>query len=345
MKKRIVIAGAGILDVLVSPVDEGIFKQGSVPVDTIKISTGGDALNEAAVLSRLLGEPGGVELVTLLGKDRAGSIIMDFCIREGISTELIHQEDTVETWVNVVMIQKDGSRSFFTNPKSSLRKLKIKHFENVFWDKKEYNCRRSGNVYISEKESGCGASEQNMREAEKGIFCLASIFVSPELGAKELEEIFQRAKQAGMYVCADMTKCKNGETAEDIQKALACLDYLFANEEEACMITGKKCVEEMAESLFSCGVGTVVIKCGAKGCYVKNQDTAMQFPAVPGVNCVDTTGAGDSFAAGFLYALSEGKSLQECVRWANTCGGMASEKVGATEGIRSRSEVLERMEK
>lgn len=332
MDKRIIIAGAGILDVLVCPVDENVFKQGSVPVDTIKISTGGDALNEAAVLARLLENPGKVELLTLLGKDRAGSTIMEFCKREGISTSLIREEDTVETGVNVVMVQEDGSRSFFTNPKSSLRKLAPEHFGNIFSEK-------------NGKEQKVECEYNDLPMCASGIFCLASIFVSPKLGAGELAEIFGRAKQAGMYVCADMTKRKNGETAEDLREALTYLDYLFANEEEAGLLTGKEKVEDMAECLWEYGVGNVVIKCGSRGCYVKNHETAMQFPALKGVKCLDTTGAGDSFAAGFLYALSQGKALQECVRWANTCGAMAVEKVGATEGIRNRTEVLKRMEK
>lgn len=48
--------------------------------------------------------------------------------------------------------------------------------------------------------------------------------------------------------------------------------------------------------------------------------------------CVDTTGAGDSFAAGFVYALSEGKSLKECAEFANACGAKAVQSVGLRSG-------------
>lgn len=312
MKKKIMIAGAGILDVLVRPVERDVFEKGSVPVETIQISTGGDALNEATVLARLLEEENQVELVTVLGKDRAGGTILDHCRKEGIGTELVIEEASLETGVNIVMVEKNGSRSFFTNPRSSLRKLALTHFPERFPE-------------------------------ETGIFCLASIFVSPKLGGSELAEIFERAKMQGSCVCADMTKCKNGETVEDIREALACLDYLFVNEEEAAMVTGKKQPDDMAEEFLSCGVKTVLIKCGARGCYVKGEEAEGQFPAVPGTRCLDTTGAGDSFAAGFLCALSEGRSLKECIRWANTCGALATEKTGACEGIQNRRQVLERM--
>ena len=318
MNKRIVIAGAGILDVLVCPVENHVFEKGSVPVDTIKISTGGDALNEATVLARLLGKPGSVELLTLVGEDKAGSMILEHCHREGIGTELFTVDNSVQTGVNVVMVQKDGNRSFFTNPKSSLRKLAPGHFSGLF--------------------SGEG-------QETDGIFCLASIFVSPELGGDALAEIFGRAKQEGMIVCADMTKCKNGETTEDIREALSYVDYLFANKEEAAMVTGAVQTGEMAERFLACGVGTVVIKCGADGCFVKNRDIAGQFPALQGIRCVDTTGAGDSFAAGFLWGLSEGVTLRECICRANICGALATETVGASEGVRSRKQVREILDK
>lgn len=314
MKNKIIIAGAAVLDVLVCPVDEQIFQKGSVPVETIRISTGGDALNEATILSRLKedGEPP-VYLLTVLGKDQAGQTILAHCQKESISTELTAHDAAMETGVNVVMVQKDGSRSFFTNPESSLRKLSLTHIPERFPE-------------------------------DAGFLCLASIFVSPLLRNGELGEIFRRAKRQGMCVCADMTKCKNQETTEDIREALSYLDYLFANEEEARMVTGKESLEDMADAFWECGVKNAVIKCGGRGCYVKNRELSRQFPAFPGTLCRDTTGAGDSFAAGFLYALSQGKALEECICWANTCGSLATEAVGACEGINNRAQVLERLE-
>lgn len=301
------------MDVLVQPVDRNVFEKGSVPVETIQISTGGDALNEATVLARILKEENGVELLTVLGEDRAGSTILEHCRKEGIGTELVARDAALETGVNIVMIEKEGSRSFFTNPRSTLRKLGPMHFPEKFPE-------------------------------DAGIFCLASIFVSPLLGSRELAELFGRVKEQGMCICADMTKCKNSETVKDIREALAWLDYLFVNEEEAALVTGKKEPKDMAEEFLACGVKTVLIKCGAEGCYVKGEKEEGQFPAVLGTRCLDTTGAGDSFAAGFLCALSEGRELKECIRWANTCGSLATEKVGACEGIRNRRQILERME-
>lgn len=320
MREKIVIIGAGILDVLVRPAKEEVFKKGSVPVENIKLSTGGDALNEAVVAARLKNtgtetrKEAGIYLVSLVGRDEAGEMVLSRCREEGISTEYIIRDADIETGINVVMVQEDGNRSFFTNPKSSLRGLGIAHIPECF-------------------------------PKDAGILCLASIFVSPLLKAGELAEIFKRAREQGMIVCADMTTCKNGEQAEELREAFSYLDYLFANREEAQRITGREGLSEMADVLLACGVKNVLIKCGGGGCYTKNRQGERQFPAVPDTRCIDTTGAGDSFAGGFLCALSEGKSFEECMAWANACGSLATEAVGACTGVQSREQMLERRQR
>ena len=146
--------------------------------------------------------------------------------------------------------------------------------------------------------------------------------------------IFRQAKEQGKIVCADMTKRKKSETAADLSRALRYVDYLFPNDEEAMLLTGKDTVEEAAEALRDSGAGTVVVKGGARGCYLLEQEKdGVWIPAEKGAVCVDTTGAGDSFAAGFLFALSEGKSEEECAKYGNHCGARAVSAVGAAEWL------------
>ena len=93
----------------------------------------------------------------------------------------------------------------------------------------------------------------------------------------------------------------------------------------------KDTVEEAAQSLYEAGVKHVVIKGGGRGCYLRSSDERGWIPAVTGGKWVDTTGAGDSFAAGFVCALSEGRSFRECAQFANECGAKAVGSVGAVE--------------
>ena len=145
--------------------------------------------------------------------------------------------------------------------------------------------------------------------------------------------VFRAAKEQGILVCADMTKRKNGETTSDVAEALRYVDYLFPNDAEAMLLTGKDTVEAAARDLLEAGVGTVVVKCGAEGCYILTRQGAFRVPAEENVTCLDSTGAGDSFVGGFLYGLSQDLPLEECARLANRCGARAVQKIGATTWI------------
>ena len=99
------------------------------------------------------------------------------------------------------------------------------------------------------------------------------------------------------------------------------------------LLTGQPTVEAAADALFRAGVGTVVIKCGDRGCYVQTEGRCFWSPAEAGVACVDTTGAGDSFVGGFLSCLAQDLPLEACLAFANRCGARAVEHVGATAWI------------
>ena len=296
---EIIIIGAAIIDILVRPADEEVFRTGSYPAEDIRMSTGADALNEATVLARL-GKT--VLLDTVIGNDHAGQYLLEHCNREGILLSPDCLRDGMTTGVNVVLVQPDGRRNFLTNERGSLRQLCPNDIHLPF-------------------------------PASAKIVCFASIFVFPQIRAKELRHIFACAKHQGKIVCADMTKCKNHETAEDMAEAFSYVDYLLPNEEEALLLTGKSTVTEAAKALLRTGVKNVIIKCGAKGCLVANHCETYLLPASAGVTCIDTTGAGDSFAAGFLFALSEGRTLRECAQYANECGAKAVGVIGASDWI------------
>ena len=297
--KKVQIIGAAIVDVLVSPADERVFEIGSCPAERIVISYGGDALNEATVLKALGGD---VRLRTVLGDDEAGRAVLRRMEQVGLDTAQTAIRDDFHTSVNVVLVKPDGQRCFLTDPGASQRKLRLEDIPLPL-------------------------------PADTGILCFASIFVFPQMKTAEMAEVFRAAKEQGITVCADMTKRKNGETTADVAQALRYIDYLFPNDAEAMLLTGKGSPEEAAADLLNAGVGTVVVKCGPKGCYIANREGSFWVAAEENVTVVDTTGAGDSFVGGFLYALSNDLPLQECARIANSCGAKAVQKIGATAWV------------
>jgi fructokinase len=101
---------------------------------------------------------------------------------------------------------------------------------------------------------------------------------------------------------------------EDLDPLLSRVDILFANEQEACGMVGTDDVEAAARKLAErCGV--VAITRGAEGCLVMSGGVAVAVPAEPVAGMVvDTTGAGDMYAAGFLYGWVRGGDAERCAR-------------------------------
>ena len=66
------------------------------------------------------------------------------------------------------------------------------------------------------------------------------------------------------------------------------------------------------------------MKIGTRGCYIRNKDGVMIVPACKGITAVDTIGAGDNFASGFIAALLQGKDIKECAEYANCTAAIAA---------------------
>jgi len=307
-KTDFIIIGASILDVLAQPVSADVFETGSVSADHTAMHTGGDALNEAAVLAAL---GASVRLVSKIGTDYAGNYIQAFCRNAGMDTSFLQEEASLETGVNLVLVDASGERHFITSRNGSLRKLDPADISDE---------ALAGGRYL----------------------CFASIFVFPAFDDAALAGLFSRAKANGLILCADMTKRKNGETLEDMKSSLPLLDYIFPNYEEASLLTGLYDEDEIADAFLAYGVGCVVLKAGARGSFIKTKAERYWIPAYPHARCLDTTGAGDTFTACFLDALSRGKTLPECGSFANAGASICIERMGATGGIRSREQVMER---
>ena len=310
-KLDVICLGAAIVDIPLQPVSRDIFDIESYPVDRIAMTVGGDAMNEATIISRLGHKTG---IISCVGDDAAGNFILGSCAKDHIDYEGIKMDPNIDTSMNVGLVTADGERTFVTNRNGSLWETSIEH---VDFDK--------------------------MKQAK--ILSLASIFNNPLLDGKTLVKIFKEAKKADMIICADMIKPRLGETLDDIREALSYVDYFFPNFEEACLMTGETEEEKVADVLFGCGVKNVIMKIGKRGCYIRNADGAMIVPAAKGITAIDTIGAGDNFASGFITGLLDGKDLRECGIYANCTAAVSVQYVGATTGVQNRQMVEDMLAK
>jgi ribokinase len=130
---------------------------------------------------------------------------------------------------------------------------------------------------------------------------------------------------------------------------LPLIDYLTPNEMEARALAGGAFPaghdRDAAASLVAAGIGAVILKCGAQGSYIVTAGGTEHISPYA-VDAVDTTGAGDSFNAGFAFALARGDSLRDAADFANAVGALSTMAKGAqaamptleaAETIRSRS--------
>ena len=308
MQYEVSVIGAAIIDVLAGPVSEKLFQTGSLPVENVRMSFGGDALNEAIVLSQLGAK---VELISKVGKDEAGKRVLNFLEEKGVGLN-ISVDDQIETGINIVLIDENRERRFLTNPAGSLRKL---------------------------------SEEDVMSRLDNlgNIVCMASIFVSPMLDIPAMERIFKEIKKKeGRILIADMTTAKNKETIADVACLLPWIDYIIPNETEAERLTGERDAVLSAKSFLEHGANGVIIKLGARGCLVKNREEEYIVPAYTGAKAVDTTGAGDSFVAGFTWGLSKGMSVKESARFGCAVASCTVECVGANSAVKSIEVPMER---
>ena len=143
-----------------------------------------------------------------------------------------------------------------------------------------------------------------------------------------VEQACRLAKENNMCVALDLASFN---VVNDMRPAFdkivnEYVDIIFANEEEARAFTGLGPVEALDEISKRCEIA--VVKTGPDGSWIKRGDEVIKVEALK-VNAVDTTGAGDLYAAGFLYGFSNGFSLEKCGLFGSILAGKVIEIIGA----------------
>lgn len=138
----------------------------------------------------------------------------------------------------------------------------------------------------------------------------------------------QLAKEAGLIVSIDLASYNIvAENINFLQDFVAkYVDIVFANEEEATTFT--KLPAEQAVHAIAQQASLAIVKVGAKGSYIKQGDTLLHIPAEK-VKPIDTTGAGDVYAAGFLYSYANNLPLSRCAEIGTLCAAQVIEEIGA----------------
>lgn len=308
-KFDVICIGQVCQDILATNVPENAFmmETDTVLVDSMMLTSGGDAANESVVLARL-GDRSA--LLSRVDTRNVGTMIYEEMKRDGVDVSLLRQVEDCETFTSMVFIHPSGDHNFIVGPGRNYTPEMADFDINVF------------------KETRAVAA--------------ASLFALGELDTNGIDRIFQVAKAAGAFTVADMNFDLAGIGPHGVDSAYPYVDYLMPSFNEAVFVTGKKDPNEIADYFLAAGVGNVLLKMGGDGCFFKNAEECFYVDPFE-ITPVDTTGCGDNFVASFIHCLLKGMTNRECAEFASAAGAINSQGVGAHMQIQSEQQVLDFM--
>ena len=153
----------------------------------------------------------------------------------------------------------------------------------------------------------------------------------------DVPRLFDEAKARGLTISIDTNYDPTEQWAGGLREALQRVDVFLPNETELLAITHEDSIEAGLDRLAE--IPTVAVKLGARGAAARRGLQIVYADSIP-VKVVDTTGAGDSFDAGFIYAYLAGQDLAQALRFACACGSLSTRAAGGTTAQATLDEAL-----
>jgi len=306
--RRIVGVGSALIDILINETDEFVSQVGAAKggmlyventfIDEViaktekrpEIVPGGSACNTLIGIGKLGGD---ARFVGKLGDDEYGLLFQKSLIKNGVEPVLITSSSPTGRVLSI--ITPDAERSMLTclgaSAESQPEEITVASFENA--------------------AIGLVEGYQLFNKA----LTLA---------------ILKAAHTAGVRIALDLASFTVVRETETFLELIVndYVDILVANEDEARAFTGytdeTRALQALAEK-----TELAVLKLGERGSLIANQGDITEVAAMEGDDIIDTTGAGDLWASGFLFGLVNGFSLKKCGELGSACGYEVCRVIGA----------------
>ncbi len=309
--KKIACVGILVADVIVEPVMAYPKKGVLEPVNTITMHNGGNAMTASINVRKL-----GVEssMIGMVGDDMFGEYLRKILVEYGVNVNGLKVSNKVQTSASVLMIDKEGERSFF-------------------------HCTGTNAVFA---ESDI---DYSIVEDCDLVFVTGS-FLLDTFDGEGTMKFLKKCKEMGKTTFLDVCWDAKGKWGELLDMSMPYIDFLMPSIDEAVCIAGKENPEEIADVFASRGAKNIIIKLGSKGCYLRKdgETSGKIYPPFYVENPVDTTGAGDSFCSGFLAAYARDMKIEDCMVFASAVASHCVREKGATTGIKSYEETMKFIE-
>jgi len=267
---------------------------------TFLMNPGGKGANQAVAAARL---GGNVTFVTKTGNDMFGAEAVQLFGKEGIVTKHIIKDTKNPSGVALINVDENGENSIVVASGSNGTLSAYDINDEVF-------------------------------NTEKSDIFLMQL----EIPVSTVEFVSEKAAGKGNRVILNPAPAR--QLSDEL---LSCLYLITPNENEAELLTGIKVTdvasaEKAAKNLRERGVQNVIITMGGSGAYILTGSLSKMIPVVP-VKAIDTTAAGDVFNGALTVSISEGKSIEESVVFANKAASISVTRMGAQASAPYRTEI------
>jgi ribokinase len=264
--------------------------------ESTQFRCGGSAANTAVVLARL-GQR--VTLIARIGPDPWASIARRNLEQAGVRLAGLQVDAEVMTGLMYIVVTPDGERTMLgdrgANARTSLEPV--------------------------QEAMICNARLLHL----SGYALLAEPQRNTALCAVET------ARRYGLKISVDPGLAVCQEALDQMRSLLPVIELLLPTLPEAQALTGLSTPEDCIRELLDLGVETIALKLGSNGCLIATREHSIRMPAFM-VDGRDSTGAGDSFAAGVIAALLSGLGWESAAALANALGAATSAQRGAEPG-------------
>lgn len=287
------------------------------PFKSIKQSYGGDTLNTAVYLSRCIRDntsliEAQISYITAVGNDLLSQKLVEQWENEKIDTQFVLRSPTRQCGLYFIQVDTQGERSFNYWRNDSAAKYLFTEFDICSQIKK-------------------------LSQLDYVLISGISLAILPDQDKSKLISLLSVLKQSGTKILFDNNfrpKLWQSSTVADIQqwyeRIYTLTDIALVTEDDENAIFGSCSHDSLVDRLHHYGIHTVIVKLGADGCLLsKPNDIKQYIKTEPIKRVIDTTSAGDSFNAGFIYSLMSQKSLVEACEFGNYVAGIVIQHPGA----------------
>ncbi len=262
---------------------------------------GGKGSNQAVAAKRAGAD---VTMITKIGNDPYGELILKFYEQEGINKEHIFIDEENPTGIALILVDENTAENAILVVPGACHNITKENVKSV----KQVISQSS--FLITQLEVNIDATYQAIDIAYQNH---VSVILNPAPAQKLEEKVYEK------------------------------INYITPNETEAEILTGIKTdsmenIKKAANWLFDRGVKNVIITLGKTGVYIKTAKIEQLIPSFK-VNAIDTTGAGDSFNGCLAVALLEGKDIIKATIFAQAGAALSVTRTGAAQSMAFREEI------